>query len=422
MIFPMKKIFLLLLFPFFSTSVFAQEFEAELQIRPRYEFRNGYKTLLYEDQEPAHFISQRSRLNLNFKDEALAVKFSLQNVNVWGDTPISTASGRNDVMVFEAYGAYTFNEDLAVRLGRQQMAYDNQRILGAPNWGQQGQSHDAALILWEPKENQQLHLGVAFNAETESLADVPYLADSYRSLQFLWHHFDFTNSGISFLAMNTGYEELIEDDFETQYLQTFGSFFNFEKNKFYADAAVYGQVGKRNQQDLSAFYAGVNVGYGFSPNWSAKLGAEYFSGTNMDETEELHSFTPLFGANHGFNGAMDYFFAGNHINSVGLLDNYLHLTFRRGEFAFSATPHVFHSAAENQDHEKYLGSEIDLMAAYSVREDFVISFGFSQMFGTESLEALKLGNAETTQNWAWLMVSFHPEIFSFPKNEEKPDL
>jgi hypothetical protein len=33
----------------------------------------------------AFFISQRSRLNLDFKQEQVLMKFSLQDVRVWGD-------------------------------------------------------------------------------------------------------------------------------------------------------------------------------------------------------------------------------------------------------------------------------------------------------------------------------------------------
>lgn len=48
-------------------SSYAQELDANLQLRPRYEYRNGYKTLLGNTVLPTSFISQESRLNWNFK-------------------------------------------------------------------------------------------------------------------------------------------------------------------------------------------------------------------------------------------------------------------------------------------------------------------------------------------------------------------
>ena len=46
-----------------SLTTYAQEFDANLQIRPRYEYRNGFKNSLSNGQEATSFISQRSRLN-----------------------------------------------------------------------------------------------------------------------------------------------------------------------------------------------------------------------------------------------------------------------------------------------------------------------------------------------------------------------
>ena len=52
-----------------STATYAQDFDANIQIRPRYEYRNGFKSLLKTGDSPTSFISQRSRLNLNFKQD-----------------------------------------------------------------------------------------------------------------------------------------------------------------------------------------------------------------------------------------------------------------------------------------------------------------------------------------------------------------
>ena len=84
----MKNILTLLVFILVSQISFAQEFDVNLQLRPRFEFRNGYKNLLSENQDATSFVSQRSRLNLDFKNEALQFKFSLQNIRVWGDVPL----------------------------------------------------------------------------------------------------------------------------------------------------------------------------------------------------------------------------------------------------------------------------------------------------------------------------------------------
>ncbi|MGB7784816.1 MAG: alginate export family protein [Salinimicrobium sp.] len=414
----MKNIYLLLFFFVYSIS-FSQTFETSLQLRPRLEFRNGYKNLLFEDQDPATFISQRSRLTLGYKNEKLLVKLAAQNIHVWGDVPTMRLKDNNGIALFEAYGQYSFNEDFFVRLGRQVLSYDNQRILGEVNWAQQGQSHDAALLSWQPAENSRLDLGFAYNAPAETLAEVPYAVNSYQNLQFAWYHLEFGKSGLSLLAMNTGYED--PADQEVDYLQTFGGFYKFNSRKFAADASAYGQTGKRLDRDLSAFYAGANLNYAISGIWKVGAGAEYLSGTNMDENSgDLNSFTPLFGTNHAFNGFMDYFYVGNHQNTVGLVDLYGKVTYSAPKFELSVIPHAFSSAATIIDPsagemDKYLGTEVDLAGSWKVAKDFSVAMGYSQMFATDSLELLKGGDAGASQNWAWLMVNFNPTLFSFSK-------
>lgn len=405
------------MFCFVYSISFSQTFETSLQLRPRLEFRNGYKNLLFEDQDPAPFISQRSRLNLGYKSEKLLLKFSAQNIHVWGDVPTMRLEDNNGIALFEAYGQYSFGQDVFVRLGRQVLSYDNQRILGEVNWAQQGQSHDAALLSWQPAQNNRLDLGFAYNAPAETLTEVPYTVNSYQNLQFAWYHMDLGKSGLSLLLMNTGYE----NNEDLDYLQTFGGFYKYNSGKFAVDASAYGQTGNRLDRDLSAFYAGGNLNYAISNSWKVGAGAEYLSGTDMNEDSgDLHSFTPLFGTNHGFNGFMDYFYVGNHQNSVGLLDVYGKLTYAAPKFELSVIPHAFSATADIIDAsaekmDDYLGTEVDFAASWKVAQDFSIGMGYSQMFGTKSLELLKGGDSGKTQNWAWLMVNFNPTLFSFSK-------
>lgn len=105
----MKKIYSLLIVCLSVFSTYAQTFETGLQLRPRFEYRNGYKTLLTEQEDAAAFISQRSRLNLNFQNNSLEMKLSLQNVRVWGDVPTMRTADNNGISLFEAYGQYKVN-------------------------------------------------------------------------------------------------------------------------------------------------------------------------------------------------------------------------------------------------------------------------------------------------------------------------
>jgi hypothetical protein len=54
--------------------LFAQSVIISAEVRPRYEYRHGYKTLFPDGKEAANFISQRTRLNGFFANE-----YSCQN-------------------------------------------------------------------------------------------------------------------------------------------------------------------------------------------------------------------------------------------------------------------------------------------------------------------------------------------------------
>jgi hypothetical protein len=119
---------------------------------------------------------------------------------------------------------------------------------------------------------------------------------------------------------------------------------------------------------------------------------------------------------------MDYFYVGNPQHNVGLQDAYLKLNYKNKQWQFALVPHIFNAPnkvldAQGKQMDSYLGTEIDLTASYVVQKDIVISGGFSQIFTSTTLERVKnVTNAADANNWAWLMVSFSPRLFSTNKN------
>ncbi|MEL1239717.1 alginate export family protein [Flavobacterium flavipallidum] len=403
-----------------SLGTYAQELDANLQFRPRYEYRNGFKSPMSNGEDATSFVSQRSRLNLNFKQEKLKAKLTLQNIRSWGDVSTTATADKNGVAVFEAWAQYDFSPNWSARFGRQVISYDNQRILGEIDWIQQGQSHDAALFSFHPK-NHQLDLGFAMNANAENLVapKTPYTTN-YKSMQYAWYHTQFGKINTSLLLLNTGYEfEKSVGNLEVDYKQTFGTYLVFKDKKWDSNLGLYGQTGKNFNNNVSAWYAGANLGYALTDAFKASLGYEFLSGKDQDNTSlTVKSFSPIFGTNHAFNGFMDYFYVGNHQNSVGLQDAYLKLNYSLKKWQFTLTPHVFNAPntvlnASNEKMDSYLGTEIDFTLGYAVQKDIMVSAGYSQMFASATLERLKnVTDAGNTNNWAWVMISFNPKLFS----------
>jgi hypothetical protein len=403
---------------------YSQEFNSDVQIRPRYEYTNGFGTLLTPTTEHTSFIGNRTRLNLNYNDNKLKIKIALQNVRTWGDASTTTVSSKNGVTAFEAWAEYSFTEKWSSKIGRQPLYYDNQRVIGGLDWANQGRSFDAALIKYKGAKSQ-LDLGFALNSDSEAkLAPAtPYSTDIFKDMQYAWYHTSIKNLVVSVLAMNVGKEYLnTPTEVGLSYFQTFGTFGKYTGAKLGVDYSLYGQTGKAGSNTVSAWEAALNVGFAFSPKFKATAAYEFLSGKDQGSTSTMvKSFAPLFGTNHAFNGFMDYFYVGNHANSVGLNDVSLKLDFPIQKVNVSVAPHFF--SAPNKiisggvERESYLGTEIDVTASHKLYKDIMLTAGYSQMFATDSMVALKGGTGlnDTTNNWAYLMVNINPQIFSTKK-------
>ena len=120
------------------------------QLRTRTEFRDGLGTLISKNNKPAFFTSQRSRLTFNYKTNRVIFQTSLQDVRVWGQdaSTISNADG-NKLGVHEAWAEIVLSNKkdtsfqhspvdyFAVKVGRQELMYDDSRLLGSLDWRQQ---------------------------------------------------------------------------------------------------------------------------------------------------------------------------------------------------------------------------------------------------------------------------------------------
>jgi len=401
----------------FTTTIAAQTFNLSAELRPRYENKHGYKTLQPTDADGSNFISQRTRLNFGFKNEKLKAYVSMQNVRVWGD--VSTLSANdNATALHEAWAEATLSNKLSLKLGRQEIVYDDHRIFGSVGWAQQARSHDAFIFKYLPDAKNRLDVGFALNSDSQSGADNLYSnAAGYKTFQYAWYHGNFDTFGLSFLLLNTGIEYEDADAEQTvDYVQTIGPRFTYKKDKLDANAAVYFQTGKTVDTDVSALYYAANLGYKLNDNFKVGLGYEYLSGKDQDDTDvEINTFAPMFGTNHKFNGWMDYFYVGFG-NPTGLTDISATIAYKKDKFSMKLIPHFFSTAGDVFDidgkMDANLGTEIDFTLGYKIAKDIKLSAGYSKMFGTDTMEAIKGGDKDENNSWGWIMFTFKPNLFS----------
>lgn len=65
---------------------------AELEYRPRFEWRDGYRELLPSGASPSFIISQRLRMSVSYQTDGLKLKMTPQDVRVWGDDSLKNTT------------------------------------------------------------------------------------------------------------------------------------------------------------------------------------------------------------------------------------------------------------------------------------------------------------------------------------------
>jgi len=432
----MKKTIYLtsIIFTCIVTQIQAQ-FTISGEIRPRTEFRNGFKKLTTEGTDAAFFTEQRSRLYFDYTADKYKIKIALQDVRIWGENGQIHKTDNGMSTISEAWGQVFVSDKSSLKFGRQIISYDNQRFLGGLEWALQGRRHDALLYIYNNSEaKSQLHVGVALNQNVNepvaltgttyplqnSGKDVYHATNNYKTMQYAWYHKDFEGGKYSLLAFNEGRQNEAE---EIAFRQTFG--FNGEK-KFGSvalGAELFYQTGKVApgagvKKDVSAYLMALNATFKTSVT-PVTIGVDYLSGNDMGNTNKQNGFAPAFGTNHAFYGFMDYFYVGNGFGNVGLTDVYVKTKFKTGEKSnLMVHFHDFMSSGKilegdgTTEASSQLGTEIDLVYTKVISPEVTFNLGYSQLFASSSMELLKGGDKGHLQNWAFAMIAVKPTFFS----------
>lgn len=415
-----------------SQHSFAQ-FQFNGQYVSRGEYRHGYSTLSDTSQNPGAFISQRARISGEYKQDKFKIHISAQDIRTWGSVANSAIDTKGLFSIYEAYGELYFSKKLTAKIGRQAISYDDDRIFGSLDWAMQGRRHDAAVLKYTDS-TWAVHIGGAYNQNGESNKYMQYTVNNYKEFQYLWANKVFKKLNVSFLFLNNGmaYTKVnpttLKKDSITVYSQTTGFRAEYKGDKLNGLVYGYYQMGKDNaNKDLSAYDVCAEIGYKPIKGLQLTLGAELLSGTSQTDTANKvnHSFNPLYGTNHRFNGYMDYFYVGNHLNTVGLMDGYFKMHYTYKKVLLGLTGHYFNAASDIRDKRlgitdklssKNLGGEVDFTASYNFTDGVSIQGGYSQFFGATGLQMLRnVSSLTPTSNWAYLMLIIKPGTVKWPK-------
>lgn len=441
------KISLLLIAAGLQPSLRAQ-LSVTAQLRTRTELRDGQGAPLPKGASAAFFTSQRTRLNVLYNTPRLKFFASAQDVRVWGqDASLinrTTVANNNSFMLHQAWAEILLtdtalkNKALSLKIGRQEIVYDDERLLGGLDWLQQGRRHDAAMLKYETGP-WVLHAAVAFNQNQENAAGTVYNSTPagnytattnggtmYKSMQFLYAGKKLEHGNASFLFFTDQFSKYNMDSatntkaFKTGTWSraTTGFYLNNTFGKFTVTASAYYQFGKTpaGQKLSAALFSGM-AQYAVSKKISAGPGIDYTTGGANGTTS--NAFDPLYGTPHKFWGLMDYFYAASPFGKGGLADYYIKSRFTpSAKLWFTADVHQFSSAAKINGaagDKKSFGQEVDIVGNYSLTKQIILEAGYGHFFNAALLTGATVKNvaaAKSGANWAYLSINIKPELLN----------
>lgn len=384
------------------------ELTIDAQLRTRGEYNNGAIKPRLQREQPATFVNDRARLSMNWKRNNLELKASIQHTGVWGQDDIKDRNGR--VAMNEAWAKLYFKNGHSLQVGRQQLSYDDERLLGGLDWNVAGNWHDAMKYAHE-SEQDKFHIVLAFNQTGENNRGNFYNGPMpYKNLALVWWHLqpEIIPLGLSLMALNVGQECGVQGRGSTKHMQTVGTDITFTPTQWDVHGAFYYQFGKSaTDKKVRAWMASAKMGYSFTPDWQISVGYDYLSGDDGKDVEKTKTFNTLFGTHHKFLGAMDYF---STIPTDGLSDIQAGLRTKAVKNVNMQLNYHYFMLNPKLGEKKDLGHELDFQLSTKLMKDVTLTAGYSFMLGTKTMEDLKGGYHKSWQDWAWMQLNISPRL------------
>ena len=425
------KLYCLVLALLCSFGLKAQEadnvFNLDAQLMTRGELRaGGFKADSLDSERVSHFALGRYRIIADYQRSWLNVRLTPQYTGVWGQ-------GSAGVVLYEGWAKMQSKKGLFVKIGRQELTYDDGRIIGNDDWTMTAPTHDV-LKLGYDGESHKVHLLAAYNQNAENIDNgIIYYSGGlqpYKTMQTLWYHYDTPKKsfGISLLGMNIGMQNTDQEHPITYYQQLVGTYMSFRPKYWSLEGAFYYQMGKEEHgMNIDAFMASAKLNVKPSENYNLFAGYDYLSGDKYFNVppdggiglvfhDKARGFNAIFGSHHEFYGAMDFFYLSNYVGGFtpGLQNLYFGGNIKHVSGLSINAAYHYYAIATDLDYvnTKTLGHSVELASSYAFNKAVSVSAGYTFMKGSETMELLNKVSEKRQLHWAWLMMTITPKLFT----------
>ena len=457
-----KQLAIIVLLFAVATNMNAQ-FKIDAQYRVRGQVLNGYKKPVKKDVDAAIHIGQRTRLNLSYNHEKYSTLLSIQDARTWGDANNVNGTGvagksYNNMDIYEAWVSFKFT-NASLKLGRQEMKYDDQRHISWRNWWDTGMTYDAATYTYKNKETGwRFDLSGSYNSKGQDLIGNSYSdgvtyfgsVNPIQTQNFIYVKKSYKKMFVSLLAITSGFQK--ETNPAVLYLTTTeGLHINYNATKRGTDG-LYGVANAfvQNGNDIAGKKINANM-------LTAKLGyralekkidvAGYFerlsghdaNNTDVEYNKESHTYNLLGGARHPYyEGYLDWFVVPGSSAKAGLMTVGLNINYKLSKKDILKFGYNNISTATNGKYKKKTGvdlitgtpiytsfdldkgslaSTVDFTYIRKINKDIKWMNGFSYGIPTDDFNKMKgIAVADKGSNYFfYTMFTFSPKFFNSAK-------
>lgn len=384
----------------FASSVWAGSLSAQEatvtfggQVRPRMERRTPM------DGSWNSFTSMRVRAQLAAQLEQNARVFiQLQDVRLFGEESNTLGDYRADN--FDLHQGFVELGSVpgvggTLRIGRQEMAFAEQRLIGAVGWAQQGRSFDGIRYATPAGKALSIDFFGMMTRESASTAhdEDAALLGAFGTLQVGSGSLDL------FGILDTNNEEDPTDEV------TLGANWRATAGPISLRLEGSVQTGERGGQDVSAFMVGARVGGRISERATLTFWYDHLSGDDDPEDGETAVFNTLYATNHAFYGLADLFLnIPVHTGGLGLRDSAIKLSFTPEErTTVNIDFHDLRATEQRSLSTTSFARELDLTVRYRLSGAVAVQGGYSYAAVDDGLK--ELGRFSDDVQWMYLMLN-----------------
>lgn len=371
-----------------------------VQVRPRIELDTGRDGT---SETQGWMVTQRSRVGVFAEAPRWAARVVAQDVRAWGtetDTLKDLVADAFDM--HEAWVKWTPNEQTSLTVGRQEIALNEQRLVGAVDWTQQGRAFDAARLSVRQGALSADLIGALITDGGAKDTDAYTLI-----VRGGWRQGKKQNGGVVDLLSVTELNQVTEMSRETVGLFAAGG-----TGTLSGRAEAYAQLGSLGGSSTSAYMIGLSgtlsLGGAMTPKLT--LWFDNLSGDADLTDSTIAAFQSPFGTNHKFYGAMDVmcYSTACWVDGRGLRDGALKVELNpTGKLKANLDLHVFLEAADQDDGRdgSMIGQELDLWLGAPVAKRGVTLNGGLSALNRSADELVAVQSADVAPDlWAWMAL------------------